>query len=293
MIRALVTGAGGFIGSALAEELLARGYAVRAMTHRPHALPSGVESAAGDLTDPDSLRGVADDCTWVFNCAGYAHATDSDAGRHRAVNFQGVANLAKEARRAGVRTFVQFSSVKAQTPAADDAYGQAKLAAERALAASGLERIAILRPALVYGPGCKGNLARMFEAVRLRRLPPLPRVHNRRSLIDLRDLISVALLAAQDTPLGTSVYTVTDGRAYSTRDIQDEMYLALGRAPPRWGLPAWGLTALAAVSRRARGSVERLLGDAWYDSEPTVQRLGFRPRYQLSDGLRAMLRENQ
>jgi nucleoside-diphosphate-sugar epimerase len=85
------------------------------------------------------------------------------------VNHRATAALAAAARDAGVSRFVFISSIRAQTgPVADnvvserdtprptDAYGRSKLAAERAVVASGVP-FTILRPVLVYGPGVKGN----------------------------------------------------------------------------------------------------------------------------------------
>ena len=121
----------------------------------------------------------------VVHLAGIAHAGPGVAEeRYDRVNHRATAALAVAAHDAGVSRFVFVSSIRAQTgPAAErvvserdtprptDAYGRSKLAAERAVAASGVP-FTILRPVLVYGPGVKGNLRALM---RLAALPiPLP-----------------------------------------------------------------------------------------------------------------------
>jgi UDP-glucose 4-epimerase len=69
-----------------------------------------------------------------------------------------------------------------------------------------------LRPALVYGPGMKGNLARLIAAVRRGWLPPLPETGNRRSLVHVDDVAQALLLAAAQPAAAGRTYFVTDGR---------------------------------------------------------------------------------
>ena len=74
--RSLVTGATGFIGRQLVSSLLADGESVRVLSCSDvgDAGLQGLEAIQGDLTRPDSLRGVASGCGTIFHCAGFAHA---------------------------------------------------------------------------------------------------------------------------------------------------------------------------------------------------------------------------
>jgi dihydroflavonol-4-reductase len=115
-VTALVTGSTGFIGSHLCRELLARGFAVRAL-HRPTStlrLLEGleVEHALGDLTQPETLRNAVEGIEIVFHAAAWMGGHDA-AGQMHAVTVGGTRSLLQAARQAGVRRFVYTSSVAA------------------------------------------------------------------------------------------------------------------------------------------------------------------------------------
>jgi nucleoside-diphosphate-sugar epimerase len=171
-VRALVTGAAGFLGSALVRALSARGDAVRALVRRPSAeleLP-GVEVTAGDATDPASLREAVRGVDVVFHLAGVRRSTDPEefrrvnAGSTRAVLDACLAAAPNLAR------FVLAGSVAAAGPsraprredeplAPVEPYGVSKAEAER-IALSYADRlpVAVARPPRIMGPGDRENL---------------------------------------------------------------------------------------------------------------------------------------
>ncbi|HXH03529.1 MAG TPA: SDR family NAD(P)-dependent oxidoreductase [Candidatus Competibacteraceae bacterium] len=321
--RVLVTGAGGFIGRHLVDALCHQGVSVRALLRQPGELPpqwEGLEVVAGDVLDPASLARACQGVDTVLHAAGYAHAAaqqDEQAWqRHWQVNAAGTRALLQAALAAGAGRFVFLSSVKAMgdggrrcidedwpLPPAT-AYGQAKRAAEEAVLEAGREHglhVVNLRLALVYGPGVKGNLARMIEAVRRRRFPPLPEVGNRRSLVDVRDVAQAVLLAARYPAAAGRTYIVSDGRDYSSREILDLIRQALGRPPCRWAPPLAVWRTLARLGDAVHGltgvrpgidsdTLDKLLGWACYSSARIRQELGFQPRWTLAQALAEMVR---
>jgi nucleoside-diphosphate-sugar epimerase len=237
--------------------------------------------------------------------AGIAHVSgqiDSDAAQYWRVNVDGTQSLVDAAADAGINRFVYFSSVKAVADpdrervdetwdlVPEDAYGRSKREAEsRVLEASkgGLD-VCVLRPTLVYGPGVKGNLQRMLEAVASGRFPPIPEVGNRRSMVSVRDLAEAAWLAMTKESARGQTYIVADGVDYSTRDIYIAMCQALGRKAPSWCLPLWVLAAAARGGdfvARASGkpmpvssaALERLCGSACYRADRIRAELGWEP----------------
>jgi len=319
-----MTGAGGFVGGELLRILAARAVPLRLLARRP--LP-GVSSSSegpvihrGDLTEPASLEGFLDGVRTLFHLAGYAHAVSTpdstELERHRHINLEGTQNLFRCAAAAGVRRFVFVSSVKAggddahaclnehstRTPA--DPYGRIKRETEDWLfgegARSGVE-ISVLRPALVYGAGVKGNLAAMLRAIDRGRFPPVPETHNIRSMVSVQDL-AVALLAAGVRPAAAGqVCIVEDGEAYSTRRIYAAMAAALGRPVPAWSVPPGALRTLGRIGdlgeRLLRRRLpfnstlaSRLLDSACYRSVQAGALLGFVPRNRLEDVLPDMVR---
>ena len=176
-MRALVTGATGFIGGLLAEHLVASGHRVTALVRDPsRALDLealGVRLAPGELADAPGLERALDGQEVVFHVAGLIKARrDEEFAR---ANVDGVRALVHAADRVGIRRFVHVSSMAAAGPAQRGRplsgseperpltpYGRSKLLGERAVRESGLAWT-ILRPPLVYGPRDR-ELLRVFRA---------------------------------------------------------------------------------------------------------------------------------
>jgi UDP-glucose 4-epimerase len=199
-----LTGATGFIGRALVQELLARGFRVRVLLRRPSAVPVECSNAViGDLARLRNMRDAFQDADFVIHTAGVAHAMsgvpDDD---YRTLNTEGTINLARAAQAAGVKRFVFLSSVRAQSgpssssvlteddrPAPIDAYGRSKLAAEEGLAKLDLDWVALRLP-LTYGPGVKGNFARLTRLARSNLPLPIGSLKAKRSILSLQNLTS-------------------------------------------------------------------------------------------------------
>ncbi|WP_214368043.1 NAD-dependent epimerase/dehydratase family protein [Pseudonocardia sp. H11422] len=174
----LVTGATGYLGSALVDLLVRRGEAVRAAVRDPvraaAVLPEGVELAVADLADPGdgaSLRAAARGCSGVLHLAGsVGHSRDET----RRSNVEGTRAMLTAAAEAGVPRFVYTSSSAAVMdasglvsenpsgpPALTDAYSVSKAEAEKlvlAAAGDGLHAT-IVNPVGVYGPSPRGPLS--------------------------------------------------------------------------------------------------------------------------------------
>ena len=207
----LVTGASGFIGRSLVGALAGEGYAVKAAARDPEAVPpaAGVTRVAlPDLARPvdwsDLLAGVSH----VVHLAGLAHSPGVLADDvYRRINALAAGELAEAASRAKVERLVFVSSVRAQAglsadhkiaetdvPAPTDAYGRSKLEAEQLIEASGAG-FTVLRPAVVYGPGVKGNIASLATLAKTPMPLPFANLDNRRSLLAIENFIAAILLA--------------------------------------------------------------------------------------------------
>lgn len=324
--KALVTGATGFIGRSLVSALLDSGVAVKCLVRDEGKVPDawrnkGVETVVGDLGDPDSLARVCEQVDTVIHAAGDAHAWQEQSAsymqRQWRVNAQGTKALVEAAGKCGVQRFVFISSVAAGGEVSDTGadeewpgepetpYGQAKLAAEQYVLEAGHMygmHVTNLRPPLVYGPGLKGNLARMLEAVEQGRFPSLPETGNKRSMIHVEDLARAAILAAQQPEANGRTFITTDGRAYSTRQIYEWMCRALGRPIPSRTIPLWLLRGIALVGdvvgwllRRRfvfdSEAMRKLTGSAWYDGSKARLVLGFKAVHDLESDLPAIVAE--
>jgi nucleoside-diphosphate-sugar epimerase len=241
--------------------------------------------------------------------AARVHMTGEDAARalprFRAVNTAGAASLARAARRAGVGRFVFASTTtvygdrslgrpfdESSCTAPATPYAQSKLEAERELAeilGGSATELVVLRSPLVYGPGAKGNFARLVRLVQ-RGVPlPLASVRNRRSLVFVENLVD-AIVRVLDHPAAAGrTYVVSDGEEVSTPDLIAKIAAALGRPSRLFAFPP-ALLRLAGTLLGRGDETSRLLGDMAVDGSRIRRELGWAPPYSLDEGLARSLR---
>lgn len=311
---ALLTGANGFVGSHLADLLVARGWRVRALVRRTSDIRwvprDRVDLVYGDLADPLSLKAAASGADVVFHAAGVTGVVGR--GDYLEVNAQGTRRLTEAAAAAtaqGARV-VLVSSLAAggpsrpQHPRAEDdpdapanAYGRSKLAAEDAMrAAAGSMPWTVVRPAAVYGPRDRGFLvlARMVARGWNLRITGAPQPV---SLIHARDTAAGLLAAAESKASVGKVYYLGHTSIDGWAALGDCMARALGTSTrgipvPRPLIPAIGRVSsvVSAVLRKPNpfppDRVGDLLAPAWTCEASRLERdCGFRPRVDLEPGI--------
>ncbi len=304
----LVTGANGFVGSALCARLLRGGTAVRGAARFQSTLPDGVEAiAVGSLSSVTDWTVALRSVDQVVHLAARVHVMNDKStnplAEFRQVNVEGTANLARQAAAAGVRRFVYLSSIKVNgeftqeghpftaddAPAPEDPYGVSKHEAEQALrqiaADSGIE-VVIIRPPLVYGPGVKANFESMMRW--LARGVPLPLAavtQNRRSLVALDNLVDLIRTCLSHPAAANQTFLVSDGEDLSTADLLRRMGAALGHPARLLYLPP-SLLKLGAQAVNKPGIYQRLCGSLQLDIAKTRQLLGWTPPVSVDEGLR-------
>jgi len=297
--------------------LQAGGNDIRGLSRHPQCFPEApaLEVIQGDLSKPETLRGLAEDIDTIIHAAGYAHVARDSPGIHMQITLEGTRHLLAEAEKSGAQRFIFISSVKAMpepgtgclvetaTGLPEDEYGLSRRRAEELVLESGRRtgmHVCILRPALVYGPGCKGNLASMLRWIDSGLFPPVPDTGNRRSMVDVRDLVQAVMLATEKEAAAGKIFLITDGEDYTTRQIYNGMCTALGRSVPQWSVPVPVLRALGRVGDAFEAVIgrpapynsricSRLLDSACYRSILAATSLGFHPAYTLEDALPAMV----
>ena len=304
MARILVTGAAGFIGTALCPVLAARGHQVVAGLRRA-APPGGVPSVAlGDIGPATDWPAVLGGVEIVIHLAQRAHAGPDPATL--AAEADAVAALGRAAARAGARRLMLLSSVKAMgeatapgwpfrpddAPLPADAYGRAKLASEQAAAAvareTGLELV-VIRPPLVYGPGARANFAALLRLAASGLPLPSAALDNRRSLIFRDNLVDLIALAAVHPHATGKTLLVRDGDDLSTPRLIRALAAGLGRAARLFPVP----NAAFAAARRLPGvgpKLARLTLSLQVDDAATRAVLGWTPPVSAAEGLAATAR---
>jgi len=271
--RAFVTGASGFIGRFLIDELSDHGWSVRALVRQTsdtrHLRERGVELSVGDLTDPASLLEAIAAADTVFHLAAVTAARGE--GEYRDTNEAGTHALvaAAIAARPAPRRLVYLSSYAAGGPATLGrprscseepmpltAYGRTKLAGEvaaRFAATSGME-VTVLRAPVVYGPGDRALLP-FFRLIRWG-LAPAPGGGDRRLHLVFAPDLARALRRAADAP--PDLYAVADPVEHLWGDIARTIGAGLERRPIAVPLPPLMVKTAAAVTE----SLGRLAGRA-------------------------------
>ena len=297
-----LTGATGFIGQYLLQELPKRGYRLRVLLRRPSSVPVEAASAVvGDLARPVNMAAALADVDAVIHSAGIAHAMSGlPEDDYRLLNTEATIGLARAAQRAGAKRFVFLSSIRAQSgPAAEevltealppqptDAYGRSKLAAEQGLAELGVDWVA-LRLVLVYGAGVKGNMAELLRLARSRYPLPFGALDARRSLLSLDNLVAAvdAVLAAPE-PLRRPLI-VADPEPLTIPEMIAAVRRGLGRRPGLIPVPQSLLeTALRLTGRE---EIYQRLARSLVADPAALIRLGWQPTVKTRDALAIMAR---
>lgn len=299
-----LTGATGFIGRFLLEDLKRRGYRVRALLRHPDALVPEMDSAIiGDLARPANLAQALHGIDCIVHSAAIAHAMsgrpDDD---YRMVNTQATVALARAGAAAGVKRFVFLSSIRAQSgasahgvlsevsdPAPTDAYGRSKLEAEQALAALGIDWVA-LRPVLVYGPGVKGNLAALFKLARLPLPLPFRGFQAKRSLLSVDNLAAAvdAVIRTEASPNRPLI--AADAVPVSLAEIVAAYRRGMGRSAALFHIPP--SVVGAGLSLLGKADLAKRLGGSLVVDATALRSHGWLPQADTLSGLAALAREN-
>ena len=298
-----LTGATGFIGQYLLNELPKRGYRLRVLLRRPTMLPEGCASAViGDLAKPYNMAEALSDVDAVIHSAGIASTMSGlPEDDYRLFNTEATVKFARAAERARVKRFVFLSSIRAQSgPTADgvlteereprptDAYGRSKLAAEQGLAETRLDWVA-LRLALVYGPGVEGNMARLIKLARSPYPLPIAGLKAEHSLLALDNLVeAVDKVLAVQQPLKRPLI-VADPKPLTLGAIIAAMRQGLGRRAALFYVPK----PLLKSALRAAGHVdgyEPLFGSLVADPS-ALAKLNWVPPVETRAGLAALVRK--
>jgi nucleoside-diphosphate-sugar epimerase len=300
----LVTGATGFVGSALVPALLEAGWRVRATgrdrTKCPARGLNGLEFVPAELSPGSDFQPLVDGAAAVVHLAARVHVmrerSRDPLAEFRQANATLTAGLAQAALAAGTRHFVFASSIKvngegrgnrpyseSDIPAPQDPYASSKLEAEQLLRECGLSST-ILRPPLMYGPGVKGNFARLMSLVERGWPLPLASVQNRRSLLFVGNFCSAIVAALERPAPGARVYLLCDGEDVSVAELILRLGRALGRPARLFPFPLSALRAGAALAG-LQAEFHRLADSLLIDGSRARSDLRWRPPYSLDHGL--------
>lgn len=300
----LVTGASGFVGSHLMEEMTRRGLPVRGVTRAAAPGLVTIPSYGNEVDWSKCLEGV----DAVVHLAARVHVmreTASDPlSQFREANVTAAVNLARQAAAAGIRRFVFVSSIKVNgertmpgkpfttndPPNPQDPYGISKAEAEAALMALGREtgmEITIVRPPLVYGPGVRGNLQSLMKWAASGLPSIFAAVKNERSFVHVDNLCDLLLRVLDHPEAANQVFLVSDGHDLSTNDLLQLLTNAAGRSPRSIAVPTAVLLGIGVVLRK-QTTVARLTENLQVDVRHTCDALSWKPPLSLVETMKKL-----
>lgn len=308
MKTVLVTGANGFIGSALLRELSDNGYLLKGAVRSksPCLQRSNFEQvAAPDISSCSQWLSLLQGVDVIVHLAARVHVMEETEQNPDAlfkkVNLEGTKNLALQATEAGVKRFIYISTIKVNGERAEsvlhsgmdavpqDPYAVSKWQAECTLLdiaeKTGLE-VVIIRPPLVYGPGVKGNFLRLLKLVQKNLPIPLGDVINKRSMVYVANLCNLIKTCIHHPNAAGRMFLVSDNHDISTPDLIRLIAKELNHQEKLWSIPVSWLYAAARVFGK-EAEVDRLCGSLQVDIEETMQLLSWRPPYTVQQGVQA------
>ena len=298
----LVTGASGFIGSALTNYLLEQGHELRAVGRSKPTTP--LSFFHGELADIELLSRALQGMDCVVHLAGRAHQLHDESrdplASFRAVNLDLSVGLARQAAMAGVRRFVFMSSigvngsttgidpfVEDAVPAPHSDYAQSKLEAEQALqlvaAEYGME-LTIIRPPLVYAGHAPGNFARLLRIVEMGIPLPFGGLNNQRSMIALDNLAELVATCVVHPAAAGELFLAADGDDLSTAELVHTLAEGMGRRARLFPLPV-RLLSIGATLLGKRAMYTQLCDSLRVDASKARNLLGWQPQKSARQAL--------
>jgi nucleoside-diphosphate-sugar epimerase len=309
-MKALVTGATGFVGSHLVEALQRSGAAVTALARssvKASALAAqGVRVIPGDLHDMGALDNAARDQDVIYHVAGVVAARGE--AEFLWANRDGTRNVTAAAERSGKPRLVLVSSLAAGGPAPRGtpltgreppkpvtAYGRSKLASEQIVRSSSIPW-SIVRPPIVYGPRDR-EVLKIFRLARLGIAPVFGDGSQELSAVHAADLAKALIAAGTSQSTVGGTYNACHPEVFTSRELGRAVGVAMGRPVRTVRIPAFVGRALLSVteaSARVTHKATILTTDkaneffqpAWTgDPAPLSRDSGWHAIYDLRTGL--------
>jgi nucleoside-diphosphate-sugar epimerase len=298
----LLTGASGFVGSAVQAALIKAGVSlitpVRKVTPY-HSLPKLQQVEIADLSDIGTSLLQLHKPDVVIHIAAKAHAVGVSLAEFRRLNTEATLNIARAAADAGVRRFIFLSSIGVNginstgpfkvtdTAAPVEDYALSKLEAEiglRQIAADTGMEVVIIRPPLVYGPNAPGNFGKLAKLAQKNLPLPLGAIKNQRSLVALGNLVDLIVTCIDHPKAANQTFLVSDDQDVSTTELLQIMTHAAGKKPKLLPVPMSWLQLAGKLTGKS-AIIDRLCGNLQVDISHTKQTLGWTPPITVEEGI--------
>jgi len=323
MTKVFLTGATGFVGSALLRRFIDEQNDISVLVRDGSAkLPDNVDAVLGDLSNlssvedssaslemAENLGALLEGVDVLVHAAARAHIMNDESVdplvEYRKVNRDATLALARIAAESGVSRFVFLSSIgvngnqntrpftETDLVNPHNAYSLSKYEAEQGLLEIANEigmEVVIIRPPLVYGANAPGNFGSLVKWAKKGIPLPLGAVHNLRSLVALDNLVDFIALCAdreKSPKAANEVFLISDGVDVSTSDLLRKVALEQGVKSRLLPVPV-SLMSFAAKMLGKGAVADRLFGNLQVDSSKARDVLGWQPVVTMDEALERM-----
>jgi len=297
-MKILITGATGFIGNKFLKSLDRETYSINILSRKKiKNYNTHICDFSKDVIPLDAFKNI----DIVFHFAGYAHDIKKNKNQkslNEKINFDASKNIIEASILNKVKKFIFISSTKAENikvtdldidtkknNVPDDYYAKSKKKVEEYLKNKCTNinmKFLIIRPALVYGPGVKGNLKTLLYIFNFYWFPPLPKTNNCKSMVHVDDLIDSINFLNNKENIFNDTYTITDGECYSARDIYEILCKALNKKIYNIGIPLFFFNMASFIIPGLSEKINKIFADEFYSSKK-INDIGFIAKKRLID----------
>lgn len=289
MMKILVTGASGFVGRYLINDLSRTDEVIACVREKSNLLPSSVQQTVSssffDLAIPK-------DTDVIVHLAGIAHNKNNSVDEFKRINVDGTLELARKALESNIKRFIFISSIgvngnsthgkaftEQDTPNPTNDYTKSKYEAEKALAKlfenTNIDLV-IIRPPLIYAHDAPGNFSKLLMLIKLGQFLPFGCTHNQRSFIAIENLVSfITACIYHDTKINET-FLIADDEVISTKQLIQCVSSGMGKSMILLPVPTKLLSMLADATGKV-SIFEQLYGNLEIDNRKAKKFFNWHP----------------
>jgi len=289
MMKILVTGATGFVGRYLVNDLSKTDEVIACVREKSNLLPSSVQQIVGNNFFDIALP---KDTDVIVHLAGIAHNKNNSVDEFKKINVDGTLELARKALQTNVKRFIFMSSIgvngnstygkvftEQDIPNPTNDYTKSKYEAEKALAKlfenTNIDLV-VIRPPLIYAHDAPGNFSKLLMLMRLGQFLPFGCTHNQRSFIAIENLVSfITACIYHDTKINET-FLIADDEVISTKQLIQCVSSGMGKSMILLPVPTKLLSTLADVTGKV-GMFEQLYGNLQIDNRKAKKFFNWHP----------------
>lgn len=309
-MKCLVTGASGFIGSALSIELLNKGHDVKCIVRdvkskKLNKNPNLKYIEKSNIDIHTEWKNVLKNVDCIIHCAARVHLAikgDDNYNSFKSLNVDGTKKLAIDVLKSEVKRFIYISSIgvngqytkKNQTfsnlgkPNPKGNYAISKYDSEiilKELFIQSKKELVIIRPPTVYGPNLKGNFSQLISFLDNNFPLPFASIKNKKSYVSIENLVDLISVCVDHKNAVSETFLVSDDQDISTADLIKKISSNLDIKKIIFPTPIFLLSILFKIIGK-KEYINKFMGSLEIDIGHTKNTLNWKPKYNLENCLK-------